>query len=59
VPQVATEHEDFYVLNTSQFVNATLNNNEVIHAVDDFLGAHGARLEQSRQVVLPLAVSMA
>lgn len=36
VPQVVTKHKDFYVLNTSQFVNATLNNNEVIGAVNRF-----------------------
>jgi protoporphyrinogen oxidase len=47
VPQVATKHEDFFVLNTSQFVNGTLNNNEVIRAVDEFLQTYIARLEQS------------
>ena len=36
VPQVTTNHPNFYVLNTSQFVNATLNNNEVIGAVNRF-----------------------
>ena len=36
VPQVRTNHPGFYVLNTSQFVNATLNNNEVIGAVNRF-----------------------
>jgi hypothetical protein len=48
VPQVATRHEDFFVLNSSQFVNATLNNNEVIRAVDEFVAAHGARLAEVR-----------
>jgi protoporphyrinogen oxidase len=43
VPQVTTLHEDFFVLNTSQFVNATLNNNEVIKSVDEFLHRYGAR----------------
>jgi hypothetical protein len=41
VPQVVTEHEDFFVLNTSQFVCGTLNNNEVIRAVNEFLEEHG------------------
>jgi protoporphyrinogen oxidase len=59
VPQVTTKHEDFYVLNTSQFVNSTLNNNEVIRAVDQFLAAHGTRLEQRRQAIPPRAVLMA
>ncbi|WP_447603665.1 NAD(P)/FAD-dependent oxidoreductase [Nitrospira sp. Nam80] len=58
VPQVTTQHDDFYVLNTSQFVNATLNNNEVIRAVDNFLAKYGAGLERSREVIPPLAVSM-
>jgi protoporphyrinogen oxidase len=37
VPKVLTEHEDFYVLNTSQFINDTLNNNTVVHHVDEFV----------------------
>jgi protoporphyrinogen oxidase len=47
VPQVATKHEDFFVLNTSQFVHGTLNNNEVIRAVDEFLQTYSPRLEES------------
>ena len=47
VPQVVTRHEDFFVLNTSQFVNGTLNNNEVIGAVDAFLQEHGTKLDRS------------
>jgi protoporphyrinogen oxidase len=45
VPQVATQHEDFFVLNTSQFVHGTLNNNEVIGTVNGFLQEYGPRLE--------------
>ena len=45
VPRVTTRHEDFFVLNTAQFVNATLNNNEVARAVDEFLSDYGDRLE--------------
>jgi protoporphyrinogen oxidase len=45
IPTVSTGHEDFFVLNTSQFVNCTLNNNEVIRAVDEFVAEHGSRLE--------------
>ena len=41
VPTVATRHKDFFVLNTSQFVNSTLNNNAVIGAVNEFVQAHG------------------
>jgi len=45
VPKVATAHEDFFVLNTSQFVHGTLNNNEVIAAVNEFLKEFGSRFE--------------
>lgn len=44
VPTVTTSHPDFYVLNTAQFVNATLNNNEVVGAVDRFYETHGHKL---------------
>jgi len=37
VPRVTTKHPNFFVLNTSQFLNNTLNNNEVITAVDEFI----------------------
>jgi len=40
VPTVETRHPNFFVLNTSQFVNATLNNNEVIGAVNQFYDRH-------------------
>ncbi len=41
-PLVKTRHQDFFILNTSQFVNNTLNNNEVIRAVNDFMDKFGA-----------------
>jgi protoporphyrinogen oxidase len=47
VRQVATAHPDFLVLNTSQFVNCTLNNNEVVRAVDEFVAEYGATFERS------------
>ena len=37
VPKTTTKHKDFFVVNTSQFVNDTLNNNSVIRHVDRFL----------------------
>lgn len=37
VPRVTTQHKDFFVLNTSQFVNDTLNNNTVVRHVEEFL----------------------
>jgi protoporphyrinogen oxidase len=47
VPKVVTRHPDLFVLNTSQFVNCTLNNNEVIRAVDEFVSTTGAALAAS------------
>ncbi len=44
VPQVNTKHPNLYILNTSQFVNATLNNNEVVGAVEQFFKANRDRL---------------
>lgn len=46
VPKVTTEHPDFYVLNTAQFVNNTLNNNEVIRAVEEFLQEYTTEFSQ-------------
>lgn len=37
VPEVRTAHPGFFVLNTAQFVANTLNNDEVVRAVDAFL----------------------
>ena len=42
VPKCVTQHEDFFVLNTSQFVNNTLNNNEVISRVNQFMDEYAA-----------------
>jgi protoporphyrinogen oxidase len=44
VAQVASDHPDFFVLNTSQFTHMTLNNNEVIRAVDEFIAANSDAL---------------
>lgn len=43
VPRVESAHPDFFVLNTAQFTHMTLNNNEVIRAVDGFLQVYGDR----------------
>ena len=40
IPTSDTHHPDFFVHNTAQFVNNTLNNNEVIRAVDAFPDRH-------------------
>lgn len=47
VPKVTTAHPDFFVLNTAQFVNNTLNNNEVVRTVDEFLLEHGWKFEDA------------
>jgi protoporphyrinogen oxidase len=44
VPTVTTLHPDFFVLNTAQFTANTLNNNEVIRAVNDFMRSQRAQL---------------
>jgi protoporphyrinogen oxidase len=57
VPQVASEHPDFFVLNTSQFTHMTLNNNEVIAAVDGFLDQFGPGfVHQPRQASAPYSL---
>jgi protoporphyrinogen oxidase len=47
VPTVSTLHPDFFVLNTAQFAANTLNNNEVIRAVDEFVHAHADRFSNN------------
>jgi protoporphyrinogen oxidase len=46
VPSVTTSHPDFFVLNTSQFASNTLNNNEVIRSVDEFVEQHQGSFAQ-------------
>lgn len=36
-PDINTKHKDFFILNSSQFVSDTLNNNSVIRHVDQFI----------------------
>ncbi|MBO3462945.1 MAG: NAD(P)/FAD-dependent oxidoreductase [Aetokthonos hydrillicola CCALA 1050] len=37
VPTTITKNQDFFVLNTSQFINNTLNNNSVVQHVEEFV----------------------
>ena len=37
IPETRTNHPDFYVLNTSQFVKSSVNNNIVVSHVNDFM----------------------
>lgn len=45
VPKVETAHPGFFVLNTAQFANNTLNNDEVVRAVREFLAKFAAEFE--------------
>lgn len=45
VPQAKTLHPDFFVVNTSQFVNDTLNNNSVARHVSRFVEEYGGEFE--------------
>jgi hypothetical protein len=56
VPKISTEHPDFFILNTAQFLNNTLNNNEVIRAVEGFLNEYGQNFESSNTHVEPARV---
>jgi protoporphyrinogen oxidase len=58
VPRVTTRHPDFFVLNTAQFVNATLNNNEVARAVHEFLADYRDRLEAGAPTGIKAPVPM-
>jgi protoporphyrinogen oxidase len=44
IPEVETKHSDFFIVNTSQFVKETLNNNSVVAHVKNFLHQHGTAL---------------
>ncbi|QCX01650.1 NAD(P)/FAD-dependent oxidoreductase [Aggregatimonas sangjinii] len=44
VPRLNTKHPDFYVLNTAQFVNDSVNNNTVVKHVDRFMTAFNKEL---------------
>lgn len=54
IPKTHTLHPDFYVLNTTQFVNDTLNNNSVCRLVNEFLAENASafRLKQSNKAAL-------
>jgi len=48
VPKSETLHPDFFVLNTAQFVNNTLNNNDVVRAVNSFVDRHSDKFTQEQ-----------
>lgn len=51
VPTSRTLHPDFFVLNTSQFVNDTLNNNSVTRHVDSFVREYRAQILDTQSSV--------
>jgi len=53
VPRTRTLDPRFFVLNTAQFVNKTLNNNSVIEAVDAFLAEFGGELVDAGRAGAP------
>ncbi|MCI4671958.1 MAG: NAD(P)/FAD-dependent oxidoreductase [Bacteroidia bacterium] len=46
IPKTSTLHPDFYVLNTSQFIQGTLNNNSVTSHVNKFVEQFGEELKK-------------
>jgi len=55
IPSITTKHPDFYVLNNAQFINGTLNNNNVIEHALEFLENHKEaflELRKSQTVVI-------
>ena len=51
IPKIKTKHPDFFVLNTSQFVNDTLNNNTVVNHVEGFMKNFKKELELHLETV--------
>ena len=51
VPSVKTQHPDFYILNTSQFVHDTLNNNSVTQHVEKFFENFKHEFTSQKQTV--------
>jgi len=45
IPKIETKHPDFYVLNTSQFVSDSVNNNFVVTHVNSFMEHFSAELK--------------
>ena len=46
VPKIETRHPDFFVLNTSQLVNDSVNNNSVVTHVNSFMKQFATELEK-------------
>ena len=51
VPKLTTKHPDFYVLNTAQFVNDSVNNNTVVKHVGRFMTDFGRELKETLEKI--------
>jgi protoporphyrinogen oxidase len=58
IPCVETLHPDFFVVNTSQFVNDTLNNNAVVKHMMQFLEKHEHLILQRKAAITGSVPSM-
>jgi protoporphyrinogen oxidase len=59
VPTTRTRDPAFFVLNTAQFVNSTLNNNSVVGAVNDFVAKHEAEFASAASAAAHVRVAAA
>ena len=48
IPKINTKHPDFFVLNTSQFVNESVNNNTVVTHVNSFMERFARELDTQK-----------
>jgi len=51
IPKTKTNHPDFYVVNTTQFVNDTLNNNSVVSHIKNFVTDFKIELQTHSETV--------
>ena len=51
IPEILTKHPDFYVLNTSQFVSDSVNNNTVVNHVDAFIKQYAHQFKTKKPVL--------
>ncbi|MDH3697578.1 MAG: FAD-dependent oxidoreductase [Flavobacteriaceae bacterium] len=49
IPKIHTKHPDFFVLNTSQFVNDSVNNNSVVTHVNSFVDEYKHEFQSVRK----------
>lgn len=49
IPKVKSKHKDFYILNSSQLIQDTLNNNAIIKSVNSFIDNYGTDFQDRQQ----------